>query len=125
LLQYFEKVSPQSRQENTPAPQALSKDNFYAHLSSTPDNRLPTRVFHLTVKTTSTVSCKVTSTIPHPAIDDETKGDTFSDSHGCSSVEYLVVMGLRGGNAKELACNPKMRHLKLVPVSLFDFNNDE
>lgn len=125
LLQYFEKVSPQSRQENTPAPQALSKDNFYAHLSSTPDNRLPTRVFHLTVKTTSTVSCKVTSTIPHPAIDDETKGDTFSDSHGCSSVEYLVVMGLRGGNAKELACNPKMRHLKLVPVSLFDFNYDE
>jgi hypothetical protein len=96
--------------------QLLTKDGFYTQLASTPDNELPTRVYHLHVETVAYV-------LPHLDSDSELQselqlrngGEGGSEESRCS-VEYLVVTGLRGGGAKQLACNPKMRHLKLVPV---------
>lgn len=129
LLQYFEKVpavinqapttvtaTSSSRKGSAPtpvpavSPSMLSKDGFYSHLASTPDNKLPTRVYHLTVQTTIPDSSAL-------CVDKHTSASSASAS-ATSSVEYLVVSGLRGGQAKVLACNPKMRHLKLVPVSI-------
>lgn len=114
LLQHFEKNT------TVPAPvagcstevqaetQVMSKDGFYEQLSSTPDDKLPTSVFHLTVETSS--SPIVTET-------ELGTGTTCTSTETAeSTVEYLVATGLRGGSAKQLACSPKMRHLKLVPV---------
>jgi sacsin len=132
LLQYFEKVpviihtpvttASSSSRRTAAGPAAgpalvLSKDGFYTQLSSTPDNKLPTRVFHLTVETLTP--------LPSAPPSSPSTGQDLSSSasplraHPATSrscVEYLVVTGLRGGSAKQLACNPKMRHLKLVPV---------
>lgn len=130
LLQYFEKNQPvkipplaatkgaqkASKAASTPSPQVLSKDGFYGHLSSTPDHKLPTRVYHLTVRTLAfdvKFSAATSTSFPKSKEKEIIDGKPMRSS----LVEYLVVMGLRGGHAKELACNPKMRHLKLVPVS--------
>ena len=56
---------------------------------------------------------KTTTSSPHSQ---ESQPDKKNVRSGKSTVEYLIASGLRGGNAKLLACNPNMRHLKLIPV---------
>lgn len=72
---------------------AASKDAFYDMLVSTREENMPTSSYVITIK------------------------DMIDDFTG-KSVEFLVVTGIRGGSAKEIACDPSRRHLKLVPVSL-------
>lgn len=70
----------------------FSRDDFYASLKATRDADLPTSTF--------TVRIKVHD----------------GNATVLEDVEYFVVSGLRGGTAKQSACDPANRHLKLVPV---------
>jgi len=75
---------------------AGGRDDFYSLLEKTPDLRLPSVVTELEILVR------------------EEQADERSVLE--RAWKYLVVTGLGGGRAKKMACHPKTRHLKLVPV---------
>ena len=118
LLRYFEQTTSVSSTQRNPSPnksspEILMKDNFYNELAASPDAKLPWRSYHLTVEVLNSKPVDDKVFCDENFIQDQ-KSDT---SRSC--IEYLIIMGLRGGGAKQLACNPKLRHLKLVPVCPF------
>lgn len=98
LLHYFDKKFSLGLQPSDKPRASPSRDSFYTSLASTPDHKLP--------------SCTYTVQIITEFADSATQ----SVSQNISSIEYLVVTGIRGGKAKLMACDSKTRHLKLVPV---------
>ena len=100
LFNYFYKTALPQESSNQISKSASdtskpSKDEFYDLLGSTPDESLPTMIHRVEIATFS----------------------SFSDVVN-GSQHFLVVTGIRGSGAKRLACNPAMRHLKLVPVRI-------
>lgn len=98
LLQNFEKkmVINMINQERKMQLQMSSKDKFYSEFITVKDSQLPTICHYLTIEDSN-----------------------YSDSLQVSikKYEYFIVTGLRGGEAKDMACDSNLRHLKLVPFS--------
>jgi sacsin len=89
LLQFLEKKSSSGSTSLT------SRDSFYAMLSKMPESQLPTISYRIVINTSSTTL--------DDAVDEEVKS-------------YYVVTGLRGGEARQLACDSSTRNLKLIPM---------
>ena len=90
LMQFF-------RKDSNAAP---SRDQFYKKLLSTPDSKLPLMTFKVNVLI-------------------ETFENNNEENNSKASQEnalYFIVSGFGGGEAKRLACDESMRHLKLVPM---------
>eukprot|EP01038_Epipyxis_sp_PR26KG_P006758 gene6758-9260_t len=106
LLKFFDK--------NPDASVTPSRDIFYNRLLSTPDLKLPrnTSKMHIEVDTYS---------------ESAKSFENSRDSITHNEIDYLIVSGLCGGEAKRMACNDKMRQFKLVPfgsVAACIQNND-
>jgi hypothetical protein len=97
LMKFFDKKSdPIAPDINANSLVLTSKNQFYDKFASTRDDQLPTS------------SCFVTIAV-------EENGVLLNRS------KFFIVSGIRGGSAKEIACDPSRRHLKLVPVSALIF----
>lgn len=89
LLQFLEKKSPSGSTALT------SRESFYATLSKIPESQLPSSSYRIIINTSSTT------------LDDGMEEDQKS---------YYVVTGLKGGEARQLACDSSTRNLKLIPM---------
>lgn len=79
------------RKDSNTAP---SREQFYKKLFSTPDSKLPLMSFKVNVLI-----------------------ETFeTEKPSQENALYFIVSGFGGGEAKRLACDESMRHLKLVPM---------
>ena len=87
LMQFLEKKS------STPA--VASRDAFYSLLSKVADAQFPSLSYRIMIKTSSV------------GLDDAVDEDEKS---------YYVVSGLKGGEARQLACDQTTRNLKLIPM---------
>jgi hypothetical protein len=107
LLQFFDK---------TPSGVPPSRDIFYRKLLTTPDSKLPLLSYKVRVNIES-----------FTAFDVEDRATETGASHHhsvhhrqCLAQQdeslFLIVSGLRGGEAKAMACDESNRHLKLVPM---------
>jgi sacsin len=125
LLQYFNK-DPSSSAQST------NRDTFYSKLMQTSDDKLPLFSHRVNVKVIS-YDTQMLPTMPGrndsggrtgtegnqpPAVPDSVASVSppADIPHSTTEVEFLIVSGLRGGQAKRLACDPSNRHLKLVPM---------
>ena len=136
LLKYFD------RKKNGVAP---SRDAFYRELKSTPDNQLPITTSKVTVMVESihrdgdkagsgkdqTSKSRVGMLHSQEEAETEQKASRVDQLSGATAqgsdekksgdgtlteAEFLIVSGLRGGQAKEMACNPDTRKFKLIPL---------
>lgn len=102
LLEFFEKQSSNAA--------GLSRESFYRKLMSTNDNTLPkvvsTKQITLEFCTNKLACIYDVSSIKIAAHCESSK----------VVIEYEIVQGLGGGDAKRLACSESARHLKLVPL---------
>ena len=81
---------------------APSRDQFYKKLLSTPDSKLPLSSFKVSV------FIETFETESHQGENNRAVGQ--------ENALYFIVSGFGGGEAKRLACDDSMRHLKLVPM---------
>lgn len=89
LMRFFDKKNTDISTSGDLA--ITSKNQFYDKFASTRDDLLPTSSCFLTVAV-------------------EEAGMLLNRS------KFYIVSGIRGGSAKDIACDPTRRHLKLVPV---------
>jgi hypothetical protein len=85
----------------------FTRDMFYSKLLSIADANLP--------QTCSDMHIDVT-TYPILSSIDTASADVLMAPVKVEEFSYLVVSGLRGGEAKRMACDEKVRHLKLIPL---------
>ncbi len=103
LLKYFEKQPTQKGSANP------SRDDFYLKLMSTPLLKLPKVSYYINIEVCS--FSKLGSSTPVDAnVVNSSEVQARDDSL------FIVVHGLCGGKARDLACDVSMRHLKLVPL---------
>lgn len=105
LLQYFDKRLTSIG----------SRDTFYSKLESTPDHKLPYQFFRMKIYSENFVDIGAVSMVEN--VRKSNSSDVKSmDRPASGSVEYVVVSGLCGGEAKRMACDINNRHLKLIPL---------
>jgi hypothetical protein len=93
LMKFFDKKSETAMSDKNASNLVLtSKNQFYDKFASIRDDQLPTS------------SCFVNVAVEEAGV-------------LLNRWKFYIVSGIRGGSAKEIACDPSRRHLKLVPVS--------
>ena len=100
LFRYFDRTKTKNSA-------SLTRDEFYSELLRTNDENLPM----FTQRTKVTVQSFTEGKTGGSKSSGSAKGLTRKEE-----VEYLIINGLRGGEAKRLACDPQTRHLKLIPL---------
>ena len=124
LLRFFDK--------NEAGAHATNRDAFYSKLMSTPDEKLPMLSYRITIRIQSLTKSLAASgaRLSPPGSFSSSSSLSIQPDAGASSsatlstsarvplveVDYLILAGLRGGQAKRLACDSSNRHLKLVPM---------
>jgi sacsin len=84
---------------NAVANASSSRDSFYKKLASTKEANLPLSSATTAIRLETGFGPVESESEPH--VDERT---------------YLIVSGLRGGEARRMACSEEMSHLKLVPL---------
>jgi hypothetical protein len=132
LIRFFDKV--QASNKSSPP----SRDQFYQKLLSTPDAKLPSFSFKLHVIVESYKEQVYDSSVLNDNQPLVTQGIEVTPQSKNNSIKlsvakqvinkktsvlqnneeflFLIVSGIRGGEAKRLASDNSMRHLKLVPL---------
>jgi sacsin len=115
LLSYFNKEFGSSSQ-------SADRSSFYHKLMQTADERLPSLSYKITINTKSFDSVSLPLSVSEttrsaslPPTPDSVQV-VHNQQYKYAEVEFLIVSGLRGGQAKRLACDPNNHHLKLVPM---------
>jgi hypothetical protein len=78
------------------------------------DSKLPSVHYHLAITVENMSGDLEDISIDHK--NSASNVDRTNIAPRVDTTEYVCVSGFKGGDAKRLACDPKMRHLKLVPV---------
>lgn len=99
IFSYFQK------KEGT---KSISRDDFYLKLLAVSEKNLPqiTSTIHVDITSYPTAEDRVASVTAGSMAIDEKK----------QSMSYLLVTGIKGGEARKMACDEKVRHLKLIPL---------
>ena len=104
MLKYFEKQPMQQGSLNP------SRDEFYQKLIGIPLTKLPKVSYYINIEVCSFSKLQINS----PVVDCNDANFPIIKSREESL--YMVVHGLCGGKARDLACDSSMRHLKLIPL---------
>lgn len=118
LMRFFDKNHDSSRESGSDVVNTniQSRDDFYSTLMSTVDAKLPSSTSIVIINIRSYFSSHVSEEIVSDSSESISLQSAERTPTSSQEIEFIVMVGLRGGAAKRMACSSTLRHLKLVPL---------